>query len=73
MFDEINRELEKLGKGIEISVDLPTDEEGYFDRNCPSAECQINQANQQSLCLLRLLNQCVTNSYVLLAFADMLR
>jgi uncharacterized Zn finger protein (UPF0148 family) len=40
MFDETIRELQKLSQGITVSISLPVDEEGYFDRQCPSDECQ---------------------------------
>ena len=39
MFDEILKELSKLDKGLEMTVDVPTDEDGYFDRQCPGEPC----------------------------------
>ncbi len=39
MFDEILQELSKLDKGLEMTVDVPTDEDGYFDRQCPGEPC----------------------------------
>jgi hypothetical protein len=39
MFDEVRRELRRLEGGQRISVSLPSDEEGYFDRKCPSRDC----------------------------------
>lgn len=38
MFDELMRELRRL-ESSGIPVSLPTDEDGYLDRECPSAEC----------------------------------
>lgn len=39
MFDETRRALRRLEGGQQISVSLPSDAEGYFDRKCPSLEC----------------------------------
>lgn len=39
MFDELIRELRRLERPHKISVPVPADAEGYFDRECPSAEC----------------------------------
>ena len=41
MFEEMQRELRRL-EDKEITVSLPSDEEGYFDRECPSSECQFS-------------------------------
>ena len=41
MFDDLQRELRRLGERHTISVSMPSDEEGYFDRECPSSECQF--------------------------------
>jgi hypothetical protein len=38
MFDELLREIRRLD-GLKVSVSIPTDEEGYLDRECPSSEC----------------------------------
>ncbi|MHB1871976.1 MAG: hypothetical protein ACYCT1_14145 [Steroidobacteraceae bacterium] len=38
MFDELMRELRRL-ESTGIPVSIPTDAEGYLDRECPSAEC----------------------------------
>ena len=38
MFDELMRELRRL-ESSGIPVSLPTDEDGYLDRECPSADC----------------------------------
>ena len=40
MFEELIRELGRMHGTQKISVSLPTDSEGYFDRECPSPECQ---------------------------------
>jgi hypothetical protein len=39
MFDELQRESRRLEGPQKISVSMPSDEEGYFDRECPSPEC----------------------------------
>ena len=39
MFEEMTREIQRLGGGQQIPVSVPTDAEGYFDRECPSGEC----------------------------------
>lgn len=39
MFDETLRELRRLERGLQISVSIPTDSEGYLDRECPSSVC----------------------------------
>lgn len=41
MFDDLQRELRRLGERQTISVSMPSDEDGYFDRECPSSECQF--------------------------------
>lgn len=38
MFEDMLRELRRLD-GLKVSVSIPTDEEGYLDRECPSSEC----------------------------------
>jgi len=39
MFDDLLRELRRLEKPQQIRVPLSSDDEGYFDRECPSPEC----------------------------------
>lgn len=39
MFDDLLRELRRLEQPQQIRVSMPSDEEGYFDRECPSPEC----------------------------------
>ncbi len=41
MFDDLTRELRRLEAGHRIAVPMPSDADGYFDRECPSAECQF--------------------------------
>ncbi len=40
MFDDVLRELERLEQGVEISIEVPLDEKGFLDRQCPSKPCQ---------------------------------
>ena len=39
MFDELLRELRRFETPQQIPVSMPSDDEGYFDRECPSPEC----------------------------------
>ena len=39
MFEDLIRELGRMHGTQKISVSLPSDSEGYFDRECPSPEC----------------------------------
>jgi hypothetical protein len=39
MFDELMRELRRLETRQQIRVSIPSDDEGYLDRECPSADC----------------------------------
>ena len=39
MFDNIIQELKKLERGIPVSISMPIDNDGYFDRRCPSEAC----------------------------------
>jgi hypothetical protein len=39
MFEETLRALSKHGGQTQISVPIGDDDEGYFDRECPSEEC----------------------------------
>lgn len=39
MFDEVFRALDKLKQGTDMRVQISLDDDGYFDRVCPSAEC----------------------------------
>ncbi len=39
MFDNVSREIRKLERGVKIPIDLEIDDNGYFDRRCPSGEC----------------------------------
>ena len=40
MFDEVLRNARKLERAVNISIRLEVDENGYFDRVCPSRECR---------------------------------
>src|SRR5437764_1259687 len=40
MFDKLLRELKKLEHGVKVPIQIPLDEKGYMDRQCPSVECQ---------------------------------
>lgn len=39
MFEELLRELDRLSGTHTVSVNVPSDKDGYFDRECPSPEC----------------------------------
>lgn len=39
MFDELLREMKKLSQPRTISISVPLDEKGYYDRECPGPEC----------------------------------
>jgi hypothetical protein len=40
MFDEVLRKVRKLERGVNIQIHFEFDENGYFDRVCPSRECR---------------------------------
>jgi len=40
MFDKLLRELKKLESGVKVPIQIPLDEKGYMDRQCPLGECQ---------------------------------
>ena len=40
MLEHTIRKLKEIN-GTKISITLPSDEEGYFDRKCPSGECEF--------------------------------
>lgn len=40
MFDKLRREMRKLQHGVKVPVQIPLDEKGYIDRQCPSDECE---------------------------------
>ena len=42
MFDQLTRELRRLESTHRIPVSIPSDADGYLDRQCPSAECKFN-------------------------------
>lgn len=39
MFDDVIRKLRQLERGVQVSVQLELDDNGYLDRVCPSREC----------------------------------
>lgn len=39
MFDKLLSELKKLERGVKVPIQIPLDEKGYMDRQCPSEEC----------------------------------
>lgn len=39
MFDDLIKEIERLEKGIKVSVPIEADKEGFLDKECPSKEC----------------------------------
>lgn len=39
MFEETLRELKRLRGTHSVSVEMPSDKDGFFDRECPSQEC----------------------------------
>ena len=41
MFEELQRELQRLGGRYEIEVEIASDDDGHIDRECPSLECQF--------------------------------
>ncbi len=42
MFDDVLRKLHQLERGVQVSIDLELDDNGYLDRVCPSDECGTN-------------------------------
>lgn len=44
MFDKLIREIENLPMnrpgGVKVSIDMPLDDKGYFDRKCPHRDCR---------------------------------
>ena len=39
MFDKLLREMKKLERGVQVPIELPLDDNGYFDRVCPREDC----------------------------------
>ena len=39
MFDKLINELKMLERGVKIPVNLPVDDDGYFDRECHAETC----------------------------------
>ena len=42
MFDKLIRDLEKYEKGVKVEVSIEIDDDGYYDRLCPSPNCQAD-------------------------------
>ncbi len=42
MFEEVIRELRRLNGRHRTFVDMPLDEKGYLDRQCPAAQCKAS-------------------------------
>lgn len=40
MFDNLRRQLKKLERGVRVPIQIPLDEKGYMDRECPCDECR---------------------------------
>jgi hypothetical protein len=40
VFDKLLRELKRLERGVQVPIQIPLDEDGQFDRRCPSEICQ---------------------------------
>lgn len=41
MFDELQRTLRRLEGEHRVSIEIPSDDDGYLDRECPSPDCQF--------------------------------
>lgn len=41
MFEDLIRELKRMETPTRIAIDMELDDEGYFDRACPSSECGV--------------------------------
>ena len=39
MFDDVIRELTRLERGMTVSVPLPSDEDGFDEKECPNSDC----------------------------------
>lgn len=42
MFDSVIRKLKKMENGSQFPISVPIDNDGYFDRRCPSQACQAD-------------------------------
>ena len=40
MFEEVEREISRLGRARDVQIPVKSDEEGYLDRECPFQECR---------------------------------
>jgi len=39
LFEELLRDLRRLEGGVKIPAEIPVDDDGYFDRQCPDEQC----------------------------------
>ena len=39
MFHKLLRDLKKLERGVKVPIQIPLDDKGYMDRQCPSEDC----------------------------------
>jgi uncharacterized Zn finger protein (UPF0148 family) len=42
MFDQLQREIERLSRTTSVSVPIEADAEGYYDKECPATECMFS-------------------------------
>lgn len=42
MFDDVIRETRRLDRGVQISIELEIDDDGFLDRVCPSSQCNVD-------------------------------
>jgi len=42
MFQDLIRDLKSLERGVRIPIEIPLDEKGYMDRECPDPDCLAN-------------------------------
>ena len=42
MFDDVLRKIKQLERGVQVSIQLELDDNGYLDRVCPSDECRTH-------------------------------
>ena len=40
MFEDVLRNLKGLERGVQVQIEMPLDDDGYFDRLCSHEECQ---------------------------------
>tara|TARA_B100000315_G_scaffold128322_2_gene117997 strand:- start:2680 stop:3690 length:1011 start_codon:yes stop_codon:yes gene_type:complete len=42
MFDDVIREIRRLERGVQISIEFDIDGDGFIDRVCPSSQCNVD-------------------------------